>query len=788
MTSSSAANATLRAVTYRITSATPEQLPLLATQLAGSLWNCREILSAPADSKNDATALVHRLRTKITSILQDRTIEGRWAAVVLVKATIEAGGVDFLSKSNAWVRSLLAILKRPDPSTTRCLAVIALTRIFTLTWDYSNLVREITTPALPGFISTCLANIKKERCPSTELNTVLEAFATLLPRHPTIFRTHEPQIEAVLNEVLSSGPTGPTLHHSQKLIGTAQRVRVLLHHCAPKQGAGEQWDRTFQATVRAVHTTCDRLFRGVNEDWGAVGGTHKSTDRAIFSANEAGLDSQDEASFGPWTGIFAGRDRLVNLVGILQSHLQTTTASAVALRVGSLIDAITRLMGTTTVSGLAGAKVNAEVSREEREALSTVIPNVHVATMSLVHALLRRLGYASASYAQSISELIVEVYRAEHFDDELKKAAYGCQSSLLRLFGPSLPRENIAELTSMIQGCCGDMMQSDASASHADGKLAGSQPVALKQAAISQHRDGLLTAANRLVSTFVTEVNPAFVPRKLRTQIERTAVLTRSKDVLLACVLNPARKEVGGRLQTSLVPLLAKEYPDTREVEAMLRPRLPPVVVQNPGGFEDADMDASDEGEPSEELSPAANGTNGHHPADDLLSALIQPSNPTSDREEQEELYSTTPPPQVEGSAQSAMTTGQTEAKKIVTPAKRAADPTSADLEASVKRRRGSPVAEAIAGGPASALPGPDAAAMKADVPVTVAAGQAQAVNGEDATVVAPSALNVPTQGIQESAAGAGPEGDVGSDDSDFEMPPLTMEPDTDPEDDEEAE
>ncbi len=99
VTSSSNASATLRAITYRITTAAPEQLPLLATQVSGLIWNCREILSASADSlgsKSETTALIHRFRTKITSLLQDRTIEGRWAAVVLTKAAIEAGGVEFL--------------------------------------------------------------------------------------------------------------------------------------------------------------------------------------------------------------------------------------------------------------------------------------------------------------------------------------------------------------------------------------------------------------------------------------------------------------------------------------------------------------------------------------------------------------------------------------------------------------------------------------------------------------------------------------------------------------------
>jgi len=119
------AQAVLRAITYRLSSTSPRQLPQVAAQLAGQIWACKDLISSPLGSTkqgNEGSIIVNRFRTYLSTLLQDRTIEGRWAAVVLVKATIEAGGVEALSKSNAWVRSLLGMLKKPDPSTTRILA------------------------------------------------------------------------------------------------------------------------------------------------------------------------------------------------------------------------------------------------------------------------------------------------------------------------------------------------------------------------------------------------------------------------------------------------------------------------------------------------------------------------------------------------------------------------------------------------------------------------------------------------------------------------------------------
>src|SRR4051812_28937732 len=85
---------TLRAVSYRLTNLLPKQLPKAITLICNSLGRCRAILAAPqAGSTN---ALVHKFRTQVSSLLQDRSIEGRWAAVVLIKAVIENGGLETL--------------------------------------------------------------------------------------------------------------------------------------------------------------------------------------------------------------------------------------------------------------------------------------------------------------------------------------------------------------------------------------------------------------------------------------------------------------------------------------------------------------------------------------------------------------------------------------------------------------------------------------------------------------------------------------------------------------------
>lgn len=105
----------LRAVTHRLTTTPVDQLPQIASFLATSLSDCGELLSAPQGQKvgkndSDTAIQLHKLKTRLASLLQDRTLEGRWTAVVLVKATLEAGQWEILRGYEPIVRSLIGIL------------------------------------------------------------------------------------------------------------------------------------------------------------------------------------------------------------------------------------------------------------------------------------------------------------------------------------------------------------------------------------------------------------------------------------------------------------------------------------------------------------------------------------------------------------------------------------------------------------------------------------------------------------------------------------------------------
>ncbi|KAF2212060.1 hypothetical protein CERZMDRAFT_42434 [Cercospora zeae-maydis SCOH1-5] len=602
--------ATLRALTYRLTSTPTKHLPAIVPQIAGSLWTCKDVLSISADAKatGEAATAAHRFKTQLNTLLQDRTVEGRWAAVVLTKATIEAGGLEVLSKANVWVKHLLAILKRPDPPTTRTIVVVTLARIFTLTWEYSNLIREITTPALTAFIPTCISNIENRRCSAKELQTVLEAFALLIPRHPTIFRQNESKIRGILTIIISSKTaTISDCCYSDLHRAVAERLLVLLHHCAPKQGGGDKWQETFKATVEATHAACDRVFRAVQEDWQSIASiSPPNTSHAVFSG-DVEAENEDAIGLKPWKGVHAGSERIETLLRVLKKHLVNGTSATVSVRIGLIMDLLTRLFAV--VAPYQGKqeflKVNNQVSKDEREALFSNLPRIHVAAIELSIALIQRFNHSTFAAYYVILGQVQYVFQAERSDSKLRAAAYTLASAILELSGPSTGKADVTELAPILRSSCSDLLpNAEQTRSTLEAKTNG-QAVGIKQqlglaggqTGRSQFTEQieLVQAAQALLRTALLRVD--VLPAQLRAQIDRTAVLIRSHDLLQASVMNPpAKKPTASSVPSSLLPILAREFAQTPEVEVLMRPRLPVI-----GKRASRDSDALEEEEEEEE-------------------------------------------------------------------------------------------------------------------------------------------------------------------------------------------
>src|SRR5262249_22923891 len=78
-----------------------------------------------------------------------------------------------------------------------------------LVHPYQTLVREIATPNIPAFVTSCLALVKKSSsgdslsAPFSVVETIFDAFSTLIPLYPTTFRPSSSQIKSAARPYLA---------------------------------------------------------------------------------------------------------------------------------------------------------------------------------------------------------------------------------------------------------------------------------------------------------------------------------------------------------------------------------------------------------------------------------------------------------------------------------------------------------------------------------------------------------------------------------------------------------
>ncbi|KAL5445793.1 hypothetical protein PMIN06_007970 [Paraphaeosphaeria minitans] len=621
--------ATLRALTFRISSTATSQLPQHVPAIAASLASCRTLLSSAQASTSktasEASVAVHKYRTLLSTLLQDRTIQGRWAAIVLIKSTVEIGGWETLQKSLPWVRGLLGILSKPDPYSSKQLCIITLTRIFFLTREYPSLVREITTPSLSPFIQSTLQVAASKGSPAL-LETILESFNQLLPRHPTTFRTHLKHLHQLLSQTVAPTPSsklgrdqaaGARPDVTPAVSDAARRLYTQLPCSAPKGATSDEWQKNFKKAVENAHSLGDKVFRAVVEDW-------KSSAREPATVNGHTLDDEvqdlnaDLMSLPPWLGIFAGGERLLGLLNLIKTYILCPTTMPVNLPIGTVVDLLTRLLSLTISSakgqGFHNAiKFNSQVSKEERENLWLIVPEIHVAAIDLLLALTQRSDASTTAIDAAMLDQIVWVFASEKDSPEIRTACYLAVAQLLLRSGVALPKSSIDPLVDMIRQCCDDILPLDTNGPQLKQSLApktNGAPQATTNADAflkapkatnsSGNFMGLQNAAHALLPVLFTHIRPQYLSDSLRTRLDRTAILVRDKDAMIASVLNPPPSRKFGKPAASILPFLARNQPGEKDVEALLRPRMP--VIRTGTHELEKGVDEDEEAEMSEEV------------------------------------------------------------------------------------------------------------------------------------------------------------------------------------------
>lgn len=499
-------------------------------------------------------------------------------------------------------------LQRPDPISTRKMCIITLTRIFHLTYQYPTLVREITTPHLPGFITATLNLVstlvklpsgasRKPKANTPFMETVLRAMLELIPRHPTIFRPFGSQLRSLLSEILSSPPPA---FFPESVIDGAEQLFASLHKCAPKDKSGSGWSEDCRSTILSVHRAADHVFRAIVEQWESVDPTLTPTKQHYDK--ELADGRTDALGLTSWDGIHAGSDRMITLMRILSAFISMPSSSAVAIPIGSILDLTSRLASVTVPSGgespQSGLKFNTQIGRDERELLFAELPRIHVACMDLLAHVTAVLEKATTPITQSILEQVTWVFRNEKFSRDVRTATNDMISILVSLNGPTMTKQSVASVANVLRSCCHDLIpksedsqvqaksQSDPKSKSKNGQAAANADSFLNpglqksgKSQIDTRFPALQQAASGLLQNFLTSAPSELLPASVRAEIDRTIILTADKDAMLASVLNPVPAVKGRRAGASIIPFLVQAHADQIDVEALVRPRMPVLMT-----------------------------------------------------------------------------------------------------------------------------------------------------------------------------------------------------------------
>ncbi|PSS00988.1 rRNA processing/ribosome biogenesis-domain-containing protein [Coniella lustricola] len=575
-------------------------LPPLCPSLIANIHRCGEVLSLavdqkPKDGAPEHSVLVHKFKTQLTTLLNNgRSQPGRFAAAILIKAVVDVGGYECLRGSEPWVRGLLSILQKNDSFPAKEIAVITLTRIYTLLHEYHALVREVVSRTLADYITACVqisrssTSKKAERPPLRLLQTVVDSLCILTPLYPTTMRPFSGALKTALRFYLA--PTAADkLIVPQTLRGSVRRLIALQPYTTPKNGNAEEWSKAFIGFIQTSHHTANQVFRAVKESWESNSGYLR---QSVSSEGEPSGGEDSPEQLPPWHGLSGGAARLVGLLETLSEILSSPTKSPVITPVSALLDLTARItMISPPQKGPQSQddiQLNSAIGREEKDELWTALPDIHIATLQLLTTVVQRLQNDVVPLAADILHQTIRIIDVQNRIPAVRQYSYILIRELLLVHGPTMPKLSVNSLDTPIQLCCRDLL---AASGHAkpkappkDAKPAYSKATAAKPSTNAdaylniQSKTSLssaaelspahIQAASALLPAFMSHVPQEHLKQTHRALVDRTAVLSHNKEAMVVSVLTPYRTRTG-KMLASVYPFLVRDYPRDMEIEVL---------------------------------------------------------------------------------------------------------------------------------------------------------------------------------------------------------------------------
>lgn len=470
---------------------------------------------------------------------------------------------------------------------------MTVTRIYSLLHGYQTLVREIASPTIPSFVNACLQLIKPLasrqplRLPTTIVETVVNALATIIPLYPTTLRPFSGQVRSTIRGYVAPTSSDDMLA-PHPLRHSSRRLLISLPYTAPKNGSADEWAKAVDGCIKDCHSTADQVFRAVNESWESTVGYIPGNISHDGEPSGGGVTAEELPA---WSGLTAGAERLTGLIELLACFFRSPTKSPVAVPLGSLMDLVMRIASIVPPGPGREDRVqlNASIGREEKDELWSALPDIHVAVLDLLLAMVDRLGPSITSLTRDILDHTVRIFKTVVYVPFAREVVYTLAQKLLGLIGPTLDKLAVDSLTPLIQSCCRDLLESTGylqdtapkptesqtkastgskkpqSAGNADAFL---NPKGDTTASTISYGPSHLHSARALLCSFLSHLPQSHLSPDSRGLLDRTAILTADKRAMLASCLHPYR-DSNGRYYASVMPFLTRAFPRDQEVEVL---------------------------------------------------------------------------------------------------------------------------------------------------------------------------------------------------------------------------
>ena len=446
-----------------------------------------------------------------------------------------------------------------------------MTKLLLVCREHSSLLREIMTPVLPGFISNCLNLLKLRpdqdpRQLPARLNVVLQSFIELLPNFPNSFRPYLTPLRELIFPYLA--PTA-TYAFSSQAIGCSAfltckfaRKLLVLTELVVDFDRDKYFETGLKDTILSLHRTADLVFRSIVEEWTPHPDLRQSISTNFHSNGVEDHEMQDlqpqDLPLPGWRGIWAGLDRLDGILQTLQAYIATRRTKPSLYRIHGVLDVLDRVMSAIAPANDESVCAKPGYSKDEREALLSRLPSLHVSAMKTYHLMALRFGVSLAPIIPLILLQMQWVFDHESMNLDVRQTAYDLISHLLSATraGLALPHQASEGLLRVVQAACNDLDKAQRSAD-------------------MDPFPEVTAAASKLLATVLSTTSDAFLSMSLRAQIERIAILTKDQDILLAGAMNPPTKHGRAKSAPSILPFLARQAPAMPAVEALIRPQMP---------------------------------------------------------------------------------------------------------------------------------------------------------------------------------------------------------------------